>query len=166
MSAKDQYAQMAYVAVTESAASTLTYEELALGTEFGGPTKQAMVITRIEYRITASVLALLAAADDEITAGLSLSNSPTDTELNQAEIIDRLNIPQQSATSVGVCPVVKNFTDMPNGGIIIPAKKLYAFVQGVSIASAVTMRIRFWYQRKQLKSADYLELLEAYNILR
>lgn len=163
--AKDQFAQIAYLSVTESAATTLTFEELSIAAELDK--KKAMVIHRIEYNVAGGSLALLIAAGDQITCGLSLSNSITSTSLDKAEVFDRINIFYSAGLPAGgiMEPIDRRFTDMPGGGLLVPVKKLFLFTQGVSIASATTVQARIWYTIKNLSPADYLELADAFQIL-
>jgi len=165
---KDKFAQSAYIAVTESVANTLTFAELNIAAETDK--KKAMVIHRIEYLLSGTSIASLVATGDQITAGLSLSDSITTIGLNKIEVFDRFQVSWDVITTTGswygsAFPIDKRFNDMPGGGLIVPVKKLYSFIQGSSLAVATSMTARIWYTILTLSPLDYVELIEAMNIL-
>ena len=166
--AKDSFAQIAYISVTESASNTLTFSELNIAAELDK--KKAMIVHRVEYTMASAQLEKLSATGDEIKCGISLSDSITSTGLDKVEVFDRITMNFGSILTSGqkappVFPIDRRFNDMPGGGLIVPVKKLYGFVQGTSLASALNIYIRIWYTIKTLTPGDYLELVDAFNIL-
>lgn len=160
---KDQFAQRAFISVVESGANTLTFEELTIARDTSR--RQAFVIHRVEYLMSQSILANLAAADDVINVGLSLSNGISSISWDRPEILDRQYLSYGYA-NIAQQPLLSDFTNYPGGGIIVPVKQLYGFAQGASLVGAITVEVRIWYTTKDISREDYIELVEMYDILK
>lgn len=169
MAKKDIFAQKAYAKVTESAAATLTFEELSLATELDK--KKAMIIHRIEYYPTETLYPGLIGANDHYRFGWATSNSITDVGPDIVEVFDRVVLSYNElmgggGINQGQAPIVRNFSEMPGGGLIVPVKRMYLFVQGSSVAVAGVVESLLFYTIKDLTDADYIELVEALNLLK
>lgn len=162
----DVYSQIAYLSVVESAANTLTFNELNIASELDK--KKAMIIQRIEYIIADSIIALMIAAGDSMSFGISLTDALTSIGMDHIEVFDRVVLQYSAGAQLAPnpMPIDKRFTDMPGGGLLVPVKKLYMFAVGASLASATQAVARVHYTIKDLKTEDYLELVEGYNILK
>jgi hypothetical protein len=162
------FADVAYLSVIESAANTLTFGALSLARALRS--RQAFIVHKVEYLIPAATLALVVAAADALQFGLSLSNSITDIGYDKVEVFDRVYLPYDGTLPAGgLCPpqpIVHKFTDMPGGGHIVPVKTMYLYAKGSSLAAATTASCRMWYTVRDLKDSEYLQLVEAYEILK
>jgi hypothetical protein len=166
--AKDKFAQIAYLSVTESAANTLTFAALNIATEV--EKKKAMIVHRIEYNISTTNLEKILAVGDRMTFGISLSDSITSIDLDKIEVFDRRVINFGAVLTSGnfapnLMPIDIRFSDMPGGGLVIPVKRLFLFMQASSLATATGLTARIWYTLLDLTPADYLELVDAFQIL-
>lgn len=162
------FADVAYLTVTETAANTLTFGALSLARALGS--RQAFIVHKIEYLVPAASLALLVAAADALQYGLSLSNSITDVGYDKVEVFDRVYLSYDGSLPSGglmpAQPIVHDFNMMPGGGLIVPVKTMYVYAKGASVASASSVSCRMWYTVKELKDTEYLQLVEAYEILK
>lgn len=168
-SSSSGYANMAYLSITEAVAGTLKFAKLQIAEEFGGP-KKAMIIHRLEF-LMASVSSLNSSGDGIDTA-LTLSDKLTDiSDLSQPEVIAwaqilRLDIGAAASGMLVQWPVLRDFTELPGGGLIVPANYLYLGVKSTGAAAACGSTMRLYYSPLELKPEDYLQLLEARSILR
>lgn len=158
--AEDRYANAAGIAVTESAAGTITFNEKLTGVGFG--TGKGMLIDEIQYFIPAASAALLVGDGDAITVGLTTSQGVTNLEdTNDGRIMDSVQISLQLLTGVGYLsrqmPLVHQF--FPS--LITANLRLYAAVVSASLASVATARIRFLWRRIDLTDRNIAELVQA-----
>lgn len=161
----DSYANMATIVVQESAANTLTYKKLETG--FSLFDKQAWIIHRIEYVMdekfnsTADTLdiALCCANTRTTIADLATFTDPT--------ILDKVKMIR---TDIGVAAsgfyytqpqIVKDFTNLPGGGLICPPTPMYGAAQGTGLSAASSSIIRFFFTVVELSAEQYWELVES-----
>lgn len=168
MAIKDTFANRAYVKIVESGANTLTFQEMESG--FGILEKRAWVISRIEYYIPGTEKGRVTAQEDTLRAGLSLSNKIGDVGLERPEVIDLIEVVAVVAgTPANVqttfTPEIHDFSSLPGGGLIVAPKPIYGFVEGVSIGAAATVEMRIYFIIKELKDADFLQLLEMSRMI-
>lgn len=166
--AQDQFPQLAYLTVTESAANTITFAQLQTGGMLFE--RRALIIHRVEYYFGTTQLALLTAEADYINTGLSTNSSISGVSINDPNIIDLVLIQREddgtAATSHRYqAPHVRDFTSLPGGGLLVPAHPLYLFVQGQSLASAANMDCRIYFTTRELSANDFIELVEAMRII-
>jgi hypothetical protein len=163
----DSYANKAYGVVTESAANTLTFAEIQTNVEVFS--KIAWVVHRIEWYIAATQMTKLAAADDVIQAALVSSNSISALSLGAPAVIDLLELALLFSTAVAYTevpnPRIRDFTQLPGGGIIVAPRPLYLAVKGTSLATALTVAARIHFTVKELAADEYLELVDFYRIV-
>lgn len=167
----DKFTNMATITVTETAANTLTYKKLETGISL--TEKVAWLIARIEYYYTGN-FSDFNAANDALHLGLCVSNarasqtsadSYTDsTLLDKVELI-RSDYGAAAAAEMISRPIVKDWSTVPGGGILVPPVPLYGFAQGISLAGATTTVIKLFYTLISLQPADYWELVEARRII-
>lgn len=163
-SVKDKYANMLEQTLTMSATDTLTFVELDLGLNLFQ--KVALLINRIEYEVPLSAIQSLAQNTDSWTVGLSSDNTIAGLDFSTRALIDMTEIMVQAsgtpaAANMYQFPLVRDYADLPGGGLLIAPRPLYLGLEttGFAAASAVTMRMYFTIL--QLKPDEYFELLES-----
>lgn len=168
---QDSFANMASITNIESAANTLTYKKLEVG--FGTFEKVAWIIHRIDYYLNTASSAFNS-SDDSLTCALSVSNVITSLHIagvyTDPAIIDMQNFMRVdfgvSASGFLISrPLVKDFTSLPGGGLIIPPAPLYGVIHGSGLASAGACVQRIYYTVKELAVDEYWELVEARRLL-
>lgn len=163
----DQYANLAIVSVTESAANTLTYKKLETGTSLFD--KVGMVIHKVEWYLGTSMLQIAAAAD-QIQAGITNSNTLTDISPTQDGVLirrqwRRIDFGTAASGQLYSEPFVDEFDRLPGGGIILMPNPLYIGVVGSSLGAAVTLTVRLSFTFISLKDSDFFELMQARQTL-
>jgi hypothetical protein len=58
-------------------------------------------------------------------------------------------------------PVLKDFSTLPGGGLIIPTAPLYVAMSSSGLASVGIMDVIMYYTFKQMSDADYIELVQG-----
>jgi len=163
----DQFSNLAYLSVTESAANTLTFKKLETGVPLFE--KIAWIIHRIDYWVNA-LAAYLDTNGDNIYTGLSTSNQFTTVGVDQACILDvfqmiRTDYGTAATGNIWIRPVVRDFSGLPGGGLIVPPNPLYLFVVGAGCAAANFVMVRLRYSTLQLTADQYWELVEGTRII-
>jgi len=165
--ALDSFANKMYGRVIESAANTLTFSEIQTNVNFSE--RIAFIIHRIEWFIDRAQLLKILDGVDEINFAMVASQNITTLGLDNPAVIDRFQIAKFQASDVGFeltqKPFIRNFSDLPGGGILVSPRPLFLAVQGVSLASAVTVEARAYYTVKELDDASYADLIDFYRIL-
>ena len=159
---KDIYCNQAYLTVTESGANTLTFNQLL--TSISIYEKIGWIIARMEYKLTIDATDF-AATDDAVQFGISTSDQIASIEMDNSPVIDtnevrRTDLGTAANGLILISPIVKNFSDLPGGGIIVPPNPIYIFVKGYTAPNAFVIKARMFYTVKQLKTEDYWELVE------
>lgn len=163
----DQFAQRFVIDVTESAANTLTFQQLVTGGSLFE--KRALIIHRVEYQWVPTTLNLLLDGSDFVTAALTVSQNLSDLSIADPMIFDRtrwgvFDIGTPASSQIYDPTQIHDFSTLPGGGIIIPAFPIYAAVVGTSLASAASAHLNVWYTTKDLKPDEYIELVEAFRV--
>lgn len=158
---RDSFANVGYASVVETAANTLTFAEIQ--TNVSVFEKTAWVLHRIEWYLLAATKALLVAADDLFTMGLTASRSLTALGLNESTVIDLLTF--QYGDQVMGQPLIRDFSNLPGGGKIIPARPLFCALKGTSVAAAGSVNCRFLFTMREVTPEDYYNLLDFYRIV-
>lgn len=164
----DKFANKFYGTVTESAANTLTFSELQTNVSIFE--KVAWVIHRLEWFIPYATWQLLAAAADKISCALTASNTLTALGLNAAAVIDLLELDYfaygtAANTIIPQFPIVRDFSNLPGGGLIVAPRPLYVAAVGVSLTAVSTVSVRGYFTTQELKADEYLELVDFYRIV-
>jgi len=163
----DLFANKFYGSVVESAANTLTFAEIQTNVDVFS--KKAWVLHKLEWYFGPTGFNYLDAADDVISAALVSSNKMDALTLDDAGVIDLLELNINFITGVGFSvlelPISRSFADMPGGGLIIAPRPLYLAVKGTSLAGAVTMSARGYFTAMDLNADEYLELVDFYRIV-
>lgn len=167
----DQYANMASIEIVESAANTLTYKKLETGVALFE--KVAWIIHRIEYFMDINA-ALYNATGDVLGVALCAANSITsilddaafaNPILIDIALITRVDLGAAASGFFELKPLVKDFSSLPGGGLIVPPAPLYGAAQGVGLTGATTSLLKIFYTIKDLSPDDYWQLVEARRTL-
>lgn len=164
---KDQYANKFYGTVTESGATTLTFSEIPTNVDVFS--KQAWILHRLDWYLPAASLDLIVGNLDEVRLALTSSDKITSLDPSNPAVIDTFVIGGHFATSVGFAyrdnPMIRDFSNLPGGGLIIAPRPLFIGILGVSIASAATGSVRGYFTQRTLSADEYLELVDFYKIV-
>jgi hypothetical protein len=163
----DRWANIAAVRVVESAANTLT--TLKYQFPFSIMDKVGLIISRIEY--WPESLDQLNSASDIANYALIAASTVTDIT-NQADalIIDSLRIARMdlgAAASgfLNVHPIVKDFSNLVGGGILVAPAPLYAAIKGTGAGAAMQCWIKLFYTYQSMSTDEYWELVESRRII-
>jgi hypothetical protein len=164
---RDGFANKFYGSCTESAANTLTFNEINTGQNMFD--KKAWILHRLEWDIDLAIVQALAAAGDGFTMALTSSNLINTLALSSPMVIDRLLYEHQFFTAVAAqamnTPVIRDFTGMPGGGLLIAPRPLYVAAQGTSLAAAQTAEVRGYFTQIDLNAQEYVDLLDFYRLV-
>ena len=168
MPVTDKFSNIAHLAVSESAATTLTFEKLGLGT--GIFEKMAMIIHRIEYEPSAASFALLDVVGHEMAFAWTTSDQISGLAKDSAQVIDRVAWTIQTWGTMANAeiinkPLIHDFSNLPSGGLIVPATDLYLAAIGTSLGSATYCRSTIYFTYRSLKGDEFWELVEATRAL-
>jgi len=157
----DKYANILYDEVVESAANTLTFENLDIGLSLFD--KVGVLIHRLEWMSWPS---RLAAASDAIEFGLTTSNSWSAADPSENSIITYHKVQVVDYGTAGNnrifdTPLVDDFSTLPGTGILTTPRPLYMFVDGANLADVATVKMRMFFTIITLKADEYFELLET-----
>jgi len=166
---KDTYGQRVYLSLTEGSANS------GKCTAFGAngiesTAKILMVIHKVVYHVYTSLLSELVNDSDWLMFGLSMwdlaGSLAGGISAYTPGIIDYHSISKYDIGS----EIIKtdrlldqynfSFADMPGGGLPSHPTSLYGFVQGQSLANALTIIIDVYYTTMPLGDTDYRELFE------
>jgi hypothetical protein len=165
---RDVFAQFMRMSVTCTAANTLSFARVVLGTvlfEYA-----ALILHRIEYDISADARGEMTADGDNITVAITGSDTIGTLQSDQPEVYDFVIITQHdygvaAVGDVSLKPIVHDFTTMPGGGMMVPFQDIYIGLNSTGLASAATARLRAWWTIKELGPQDFLELVQRLRVL-
>ena len=161
----DRYSNIAHIKVVEGGTDTLTYKKLETGVSLFE--KVAWIIARIEYYWLGFTLP---ATGDGVIMALTTSNNPVALTPEEVAIIDmtkitRIDFGTAANAHVVDYPIIRDFAQLPGGGMIVPPNPLYLAVVGISQAGALTIECRIYYTTIVLKGDEFWELVEARRII-
>jgi len=164
----DEFANYAILSVQESAVNTLTFKKLETG--IGLLEKVAWVIARIEYSIDSYSDAQFNASGDTLTYGMCISNAFASPGMSESTIIDYNLVSRQDFGAAGsgaimFRPVIKDFTNLPGGGILVPPTPLYIFAKGTGLVAQAYVVARIHYRLLKLSIDQYWELVESRRVI-
>lgn len=161
---KDRFVQYASLSITESAANTLTYAQLTTGGMLFQ--RRAMIIHRIEYMLNANDLD---AEGDTAAFGLVTSNQSApglgDPNTVDFNIARRLDFGTAASAQMYMNPVMRDFSTLAEGGLIIPAHPIFLFAQGTSLPAALVLTARIYFTIEELSAEEFVELVEALRVI-
>jgi hypothetical protein len=162
------FANLAAVTCTESAANTLTFKKL--DTQVSINQKVAWLINRLElFSVIDS--SQMGANLDSLSWALTRSNLVTDLlDLTEAAIvfqgIFQLNYFGAAASGwIWEMPRRFDFSTLPGGGILVPASPLYLGIKGNSLTGAATLKMRIYYQVLDLSPEQFWQLVETTRVV-
>jgi len=164
----DLYANKFYGRAVESAANTLTFAEIQTNVSIFE--KMAWILHRLEYFVAPASMALIDDSPDSITMALTGSENITTLGLDNPAVIDTFTLGMKKFSGVGFqftnVPIIRDFSELPGGGIVVSPRPLFMAVQGASLASAATVEMRGYFTVQALSADEYLELVDFYRIVR
>ena len=163
----DTYANIAAIFIAETVAGTPAYAKFAF--PFSIMDKMALLISRVEYWYGS--IGQLNTSGDTLYAGLSTSSSVVDlTNQSDPVIVDstrllRVDLGAAASGTIVQQPYVKDFSNLPGGGILVAPAPLYAFVNAVGAGGVVSCWVRLYYTYMELSTDDYWQLVESRRII-
>lgn len=162
----DRYVQYASINVTESAANTLTFQQLTTGGMLFE--RRAFVIHRIEYNLDLGTH--LVDESDSIIVGMSVNNTLGTISQSDPNLIDYrefrvINLGTAASGAAYHTPFSIDFSALPGAGLIVPSHPIFGYVQGTSLSSAVSLGIKFYFTLVELSAEEFVELVEAMRVI-
>jgi hypothetical protein len=163
----DNYANIASVAVVESAINTQT--SVKFNFPFSIMDKMALIISRMEYWFEG--IDGLNGSTDRVVAALTASATVV-AITNQADplIIDstrmlRIDTGAAATGHLITQPFIKDFSSLPGNGLIVAPSPLYGMVQGTGVATVVGCTFKLFYSYIELNTDEYWQLVESRRII-
>lgn len=165
----DLFANKFYATITESAANTLTFEEIPTNVDIFS--KAAWILERLEWYIVQGNISEVQATADILQVALVASNNLTELSLGDAAVVDLVDITIRVQGTPAVSelmtqPFIRDFSGMAGGGLLVAPRPLYIAVQGTSLANPIVAKVRGYYRQIILDAAQYLDLVDFYRILK
>lgn len=163
----DTFANVAAISISESAANTQTSKKFTF--PFSIMDKMALIIERLEYdfasldQLNSSVDTLMGAVTTNATV-LNLRD-PADPMIIDMARIQRYDIGTAASGMFMQYPYVKDFTNLPGGGLLVAPNPLYVMIQGVGTAGINTMYFRMFYTYVELATDEYWQLVESRRVI-
>lgn len=163
----DQYANIAAVQVAEASAGTAAYTKFAF--PFSIMDKMALIINRVEYVF--SSLTQLNSGGDYVLMALTVSNAITSLlSLNDPLIldtsrIDRYDIGTAASGLFRDSPVIRDFSDLPGGGLLVAPNPLYAGIISAGASGVMGGWVRMYYTYMELNTDEYWQLVESRRVI-
>lgn len=156
----DAFANRAFVQVTMSALDTLTFEQIRFGVGlFQGV---ALHLCRVEFFPDPTSLANMVAAADTMELALTLRDDLADLDpSNQSIIALKKCYCQGNSTEISELPWTADFSELPEGGLLIPANPLYIAMNSSGFGGAGSCRAIIYYRFKELSDRESIELLQT-----
>ena len=165
---QDVFAQVMQMEVTMSAANTLTFAAVLIGTPLFD--YAALILERIDYYVAPATMAELITNADILDVAITGKNSLTNLDLGQAEVYDRLRLfGVLSGTAATLLipefPLVHDFSTMSGGGLLVPAQTVYIGMTSSNLTPAGIANARVYYRIMDMNAPDYLEMVQRLNVL-
>jgi len=163
----DTFANLAAVLVAEAVAGTAAYLKYAF--PFSIMDKMGLIINRLEY--WPGNLNNLNSSTDAVIMGLSISSSITDlTDQSNPAIVDservqRIDLGVAASGFFFEEPLIKDFSSLPGGGLLVAPNPLYGFVQGFGAGGVMNSWIKLFYTYMELTADEYWQLVESRRII-
>lgn len=163
----DVYANLAAVKALESAANTLSYALFDF--PFSIMDKMGLLINRVEYFFGS--ISQLNTTGDECIVGLIAAKSISDpTVQNDPVMLDSMKIERDdfgtaASGTINWQPLIKDFSALPGGGILVAPSPLSAFIKATGAAAACQCWIRMYYTYMSLSTEEYWQLVESRRII-
>lgn len=163
----DQFPAMIVERIAQSAADTLTFDEINIGLNLFD--KAGLLLQRLEMTPTGASLALMTAASDILSMGLCTSDGIADLSPEREQIIDvrtflRTDFGTAGNAELADRTIVADYSTLRGGGLLIPPKPLYWAIDSNGLASVATVDFRMYFIVIRLQDTQYLELLETRRV--
>jgi len=163
----DSFANLAAVHPTEGSAGTANFAKFAF--PFSIMDKMALIISRIEY--WPGSLGGLNTSLDYLLCGVSIASTITDLT-NQADpaIVDSLRLMRvdigtaASGLLLGE-PMIKDFSSLAGGGLLVAPAPLYGFVISAGAGGVMDAWVKLFYTYVELAADEYWQLVESRRII-
>lgn len=156
----DLYINRTNATVVMSALNTLTFQQIRFAAGlFEGI---ALLLTRVLWYPTNTSLRELVASTDSLHMALTTRSDLTAIDpVNLSVLVSKNIVGLATNTEPIITPLINDFSNMPGGGMLIPANPLYlgAFTAGAAAASSV--RVVLEYRWKKLSPQESIELLQT-----
>jgi hypothetical protein len=164
---QETYSNKFFGSVTQSAANTLTFSEITTNVDIFA--KVAWVVERLEWYIDATSLTYFGFGDTAQMA-LTASDNIATLLLSNPSVIDLLEITIIEYGTSATCkvwekPIVRDFSQMGGGGMIIAPRPLYVGAVSVGLSDIGTFSCRGFFRQIQLTPDEYIELVDFYRIV-
>lgn len=162
----DKYVNVMLHSVTMSGANTLTFDEMTIGLSTFD--RIGILITRLEYYLSAATVSQLESNDDYYQLGITGSNAISDIGSDERSVYNKIEefviASGTPATAMHMrYPIIEDLSDLPGGGLLIPPRPLYLAMDSSGFSSAGKGFVRMYFVTQQLKDTDYFELLETFR---
>jgi len=162
------FSSQAVFDVTEAGANTLTFEKLETGISVYD--KIGWILNRVE--LTGNPSALFNTTADTLTMALTMTNSITAAQLSannpaiyMLRTFYRVDYGTAATAILRDATDVIDYSNLPGGGLLMLPNPMYFGLVGSGLAGAATMICRIFYTPLQLGDADYMNLIQARQLL-
>jgi hypothetical protein len=156
----DKYCQRAFATVTQSAIDTLTFEQVrfAVGLYQG----VALKIHQVHYYPDVATCRQLVNVNDMLEVGLTTTNKISSLDpMDQAVLGLKRLVGVSTHTELVHNPLVIDFSNLPEGGILVPANPVYIALSSAGFASVGLCRAVVYLSFVSLTDTEYLEVLQT-----
>ncbi len=163
----DKFANIAGMSLAMTAANTTTYGKFDF--PFSVMDKTALLISRIEYILAG--IDQLNSSGDYCIMGLSVRKDLTlITDVEDPAILDttrlwRYDLGAAATGNFIQYPIIRDFSTLPSGGMIVAPNPLYFFVGSSGAGGVLSGYVRIWYTNLALADSEYWQLVESRRII-
>ena len=163
----DRYANIAAIEVIESAANTQTSKKFNF--PFSVMDKMGLLISRIEYWPRGQ--SYLNGSGDVLSMAITAAATLTDiNDQSDPLLIDSYRLLRVDAGTAATAfyqesPFVKDFSELPGGGILVAPAPLYAMIEGIGLSNAGYGWFKLFYTYMELAVDEYWQLVESRRVI-
>jgi len=155
-------------AITETAANTLTFEQLQTGLSVAD--RIGWIIQRIETTLGVATPGYFNGTTDTLNWGLAQNSSLSTVTLDNPNIkylrkLCRTDFGTAASASIDNITYVDDYTGLAGGGILVVPQPLYGFVQGGGLSAAASINMKIWVKAINLTDADYFNLVQNTQLI-
>jgi hypothetical protein len=92
-------------------------------------------------------------------------NNQADPLIIDSSRMARLDFGTAASGNFFLQPYIKDFADLPGGGLLVAPAPLYAAVKGVGCAGVTGCQIKLFYTSIELATDEYWQLVESRRII-
>ena len=157
----DRYVNRTLAQVSMSAANVLTFQQVRFAAGlFEG---LALKLVRVEWNISAALLRELGAATDSINFGITTRDDLVSIDPTNLSVLASYNVVGMGAGAEPmIMPIIMDFSNLPEGGLLIPANPMYLGINSAGVAAALgPIYVTMFYNWIRLTDKESLELLQT-----